>query len=183
MFMIPGYQPATGATLPVVAAGRLYVRNDDQLFCYHVGSDALNQPRAESKQIVLDIPSPQVADKRQDQRRSVFVPTPTDVVEKMLQLADVQETDVVYDLGSGVGRIVITAAKDFGCKAVGYEIDSGLVESSRNRAKEAMVESKVSIVNKDLFTVDLRDADVIAVYLLPKQLEALMPQFEGVRSA
>ena len=177
MFMIPGYQLARGATLPVVAGGRLYVRNDDQLFCYDVSSDALKKTRRQSRRTFLEKPGRELADNGKRQApRSVFVPTPIDVVEKMLHVAEAKKTDLVYDLGSGDGRIVITAAKKFGCRAVGFEVDPELVELSRSKAKEAMVDSKVSIVEKDLHAIDLSRADVIAVYLVPRQLEALVPQ-------
>ena len=111
----------------------------------------------------------------------MFVPTPQDVVDKMLELAAVKKTDVVYDLGSGDGRIVISAAKKYACRAVGYEIDKELVELSRTKAEAAGVKSLVTFELKDLFTADLRDADVIAVYLLPKQLEKLLPQLEQLK--
>ena len=130
----------------------------------------------------MEKPGRELADKGKRQApRSVFVPTPIEIVEKMLELADIKETDLLYDLGSGDGRIVIAAAKNFGCEAVGYEIEGELVELSRNKAKEEMVESKVSIVEKDIHTVDLSRADVITVYLVPKQLEALVPQLRKLK--
>ena len=113
--------------------------------------------------------------------RSVFVPTPQDIVEKMLELAAVKKNDVVYDLGSGDGRIVITAAQKFGCRSIGYELDKELVESSRTKADAAGVKSLVTFERKDLFTADLHDADVIAVFLLPQQLEKLVPQLEKMK--
>jgi len=115
------------------------------------------------------------------QPRSVFVPTPLDVVSRMLELAEVKETDVVYDLGSGDGRIVIAAAKQFGCRAGGYEIDRELVEFSQVRAREAGVASIVTIEHRDIFGADLSEADVITVYLLPRQLEALKPRFATLK--
>ena len=114
--------------------------------------------------------------------RSVFVPTPHDVVEKMLGLAEVKKSDVVYDLGSGDGRIVIAAAKEYGSKSFGFEIDSDLVELSRENARKANVESITTFKEQDLFTVDVRAADVIVVYLLPKQLEALKPKLFNLRA-
>ena len=96
----------------------------------------------------------------------------------MLDLAGVKEGDLVYDLGSGDGRILITAAKKYGCRAVGYEIDKTLAELSREKAREAGVEELVTIHTDDLFKADLSAADVVAVYLLPKQLEALLPQLK-----
>jgi ribosomal protein L11 methylase PrmA len=114
--------------------------------------------------------------------RSVFVPTPQDVVEKMLELADVKNTDIVYDLGSGDGRILITAASKYGCKAVGFEIDQQLVQLSRNKVKEASVEPLVTVNQQDLFAADLSDATVITLYLLPEQLKALIPRLMKVKT-
>ena len=110
--------------------------------------------------------------------RSIFTPTPQDVVDKMLDLANVQRTDVVYDLGSGDGRIVITAARKYGCKAVGYEIDQDLVIRSRQNAKQDNVEQLVTIEHQDLYTANLKDANVVALYLTSKQLEKLLPQLQ-----
>jgi ribosomal protein L11 methylase PrmA len=99
----------------------------------------------------------------------------------MLELANVQKKDLIYDLGSGDGRIVIAAAKKYGCRAVGYEIDRDLVESSRENVGKAGVERLVTIEQKDVFTADLSKADVIAVYLLPKQLEKLVPRLQELK--
>jgi len=181
-FALPDHRGSYGTSTPVVCGGRLYVREDDQLFCYDVRAEALKRPPAEPHAVVLASP---VADPANEHRnrtpRSVFVPTPQDIVEKMLELAKVKKTDVVYDLGSGDGRIVITSAKKYGCRAVGYEIDKELLESSRAKAEAAGVKTLVTLKFKDLFTADLRDADVIAVYLVPKQLEQLMPQLEKLK--
>jgi predicted RNA methylase len=95
----------------------------------------------------------------------------------MLGLAKVGPEDLVYDLGSGDGRIVITAAKRHACKAIGVEIDRELVDLSRTGAEKAGVEELVTIESGDIFEVDLSKADVVAVYLLPKQLADLMDQF------
>ena len=89
--------------------------------------------------------------------------------------------DVVYDLGSGDGRIVITAAKKFGCRAVGYETDKTLVELSRAKAKTAGTQSLVTFESSDIFTADFHDADVVAVFLLPRQLEKLLPRLEKLK--
>ena len=109
------------------------------------------------------------------------MPTPQDVVDKMLDLAELKKTDVVFDLGSGDGRIVISAAQRFGCRAVGYELDKDLVAASHAKAEAAGLKSFVNFELRDLFTVNLRDADVIAVYLLPQQLEKLVPQLENMK--
>jgi len=183
MFMISGYRPALGATMPVVAGGRLYVRNDDQLFCFDIRDDSINAAIEEPWQIVLEPPSPPATRDRNPRTiRSVFSPTPHDVVNAMLRLAEVKETDVVCDLGSGDGRIVIAAAKQFGCKATGYEIDEELVKLSRERAAKAGVADLVTIERADIFDVDLRQADVVAVFLLPKQLERLIPQLDKLKA-
>ena len=99
----------------------------------------------------------------------------------MLELAEVKKTDVVCDLGSGDGRIVITAAKNYGCKAIGYEIDGELVQRSRDRAKKDGVDGLVSIEHKDIFSADLREVDVVTLYLLPKQLTRLLPQLKTLK--
>jgi SAM-dependent methyltransferase len=95
-----------------------------------------------------------------------FVPSPQEVVDKMIELADVQKDDVVYDLGSGDGRIVITAAKK-GAKAVGFDIDPQLVKESRENIRKAGVEDRAEIRNQDILTVDLSPASVVTMYLLP----------------
>jgi len=113
--------------------------------------------------------------------RGVFVPTPHDVVKQMLDLAGVKKTDVVYDLGSGDGRIVIAAAKNFGCKAVGYEIDAELVALSRGQAKADEVDTLVTIERADVMTIDVAPADVVTLYLLPQQNEKLVPQLQKLK--
>ena len=95
-----------------------------------------------------------------------FVPTPQDVVDKMIDLAGVKKGDTVYDLGSGDGRIVITAAKK-GAKAVGFEIDGDLVKESRENIGKAGVQNSAEIRQQDILTVDLSAASVVTMYLLP----------------
>jgi SAM-dependent methyltransferase len=95
-----------------------------------------------------------------------FVPTPQEVVDKMVELAGVKKGDVVYDLGSGDGRIVITAAKK-GAKAVGFEIDGDLVKESSENIRQAGVQEQAEIRQQDILTVDLSAASVITLYLLP----------------
>lgn len=96
-----------------------------------------------------------------------FVETPQPVVDKMLALANVSEDDVVYDLGSGDGRIPITAARQYGARAVGIEIDPDLVEKARENAEKAGVDSLVTFRQGDLFEADIREATVVTLYLLP----------------
>ena len=106
----------------------------------------------------------------------VYIPTPQPVVEAMLDLAKVTSADVVYDLGSGDGRIVITAAKKYGARGVGVEIDPALVEQARQNAKTAGVSDRVRFVTQDLFTANLRPATVVTLYLLQSLNERLRPK-------
>lgn len=182
-FQIPEAVNAQGATTPVIAGGRLYLRDNNKLLCYDIRESAFKQVPIPPRTVVL--PTPSVVESinlpRDRRLRSVFVPTPQDIVVKMLKLAEVKKTDILYDLGSGDGRIVITAAKDHGCRAIGYELDKELVTSSRAQAEAAGVSSLVDIEFKDLFTANLGDADVVAVYLLPQQLEKLLPQLKKLK--
>ena len=95
-----------------------------------------------------------------------FVPSPQIVVDKMIELAGVKKGDVVYDLGSGDGRIVIAAAKK-GARAVGFDIDPDLVAESRANVKKAGVQESAEIRHQDILTVDLSPASVVTMYLLP----------------
>jgi len=106
----------------------------------------------------------------------VYIPTPQPVVEAMLQLAEVKKTDVVYDLGSGDGRIVITAAKKYGARGVGVELDPALVKRARQNAAAAGVADRVRFVTQDLFATDLRPATVVTLYLLQSINERLRPK-------
>jgi tRNA G37 N-methylase Trm5 len=96
-----------------------------------------------------------------------YVPTPQDVVDRMLELAGVKKGDVVYDLGSGDGRIVITAAKKYGVKAIGFEIDPERIKESHENIRKAGVGHLVEIRQQDILTVDLSGATVLTMYLLP----------------
>jgi SAM-dependent methyltransferase len=96
-----------------------------------------------------------------------FVPTPQEVVDRMLDLAQVSHGDLLYDLGSGDGRIVITAARRYGAQAVGFEIDPALVTHSKRNIKEAGMETLAEIREQDVRTVDLSPASVVTMYLYP----------------
>jgi SAM-dependent methyltransferase len=96
-----------------------------------------------------------------------YVPTPQEVVDRMLELADLREGDLLYDLGSGDGRIVITAARRYGIKAVGFEINPALVKDSRDDIRDAGLEHLVEIREQDIRTVDLSPASVLTMYLYP----------------
>jgi len=108
----------------------------------------------------------------------IFVPTPQDVVDMMLHLARVKKEDLVYDLGCGDGRVVVTAAKRYGCKAVGYDIDPQRVKEARENVRSNRVEHLARIVRKDIFTLDLSKANVVFLYLLPDLNVKLIPQLE-----
>jgi len=106
----------------------------------------------------------------------LFVPTPQPVVEAMLDLAKVTSADVVYDLGSGDGRIVITAAKKYGARGVGVEIDRALVKQATANAAAAGVSDRVRFVEGNIFNADLSDATVVTLYLLQSLNERLRPK-------
>jgi len=105
-----------------------------------------------------------------------YVPTPDEVVREMLKMAEVNANDLLYDLGCGDGRIVVTAAKEIGCRGVGIDIDPDRIEESKKNAKEAGVEDKVQFFLMDLFDVDLSDASVVTLYLLSKVNLRLRPK-------
>ncbi len=111
----------------------------------------------------------------------VYIPTPHDIVEKMLQLAAVGKDDVVYDLGCGDGRIVIAAARKYGCKAIGVDIDPLRVEQSRKNVATNNVGHLVTIEQRDLRTLDLRQATVVTLYLTPGYNTRLIPQLEKMK--
>jgi precorrin-6B methylase 2 len=106
-----------------------------------------------------------------------LITTPGEVVERMLALAAVGPGDVVVDLGSGDGRIVIAAAQKFGARGLGIELDAALVETSRKRARAAKVDDRVSFVQGDVLTADLSGASVVTVYLLPGLMGRLQARF------
>jgi hypothetical protein len=106
----------------------------------------------------------------------IFVPTPQEVVDGMLKMAQITPTDVLYDLGSGDGRIPITAAVRYGIRAVGVEIDPIRVREANENARVAGVADKVRFLNQDLFTTDIREATVVTLYLLPSLNLRLRPK-------
>jgi SAM-dependent methyltransferase len=123
----------------------------------------------------IPIHSPPEPRKRLD---TPFIVSKTNIVDKMVELAELKEDDVVYDLGCGDGRIVIAAAKQAGCRGVGFDIDADLVQLARENAKAAGVDHLVTIEQRDVLTVDLSEASVVMAYLLPWILEKLIPQFD-----
>jgi hypothetical protein len=109
-------------------------------------------------------------------RRAWTKPTPIEVVREMLTLAQVGKSDILYDLGSGDGRIVITAAQERGARGVGVDIGPVAVWEARERAKDAHVSDRVQFLNEDLFEVDLAEATVVTLYLLPALNVKLRPK-------
>jgi cyclopropane fatty-acyl-phospholipid synthase-like methyltransferase len=107
-----------------------------------------------------------------------FVPTPMEVIDRMLETAEVKKGDVVYDLGSGDGRIVIRAAQKYGVRAIGIEMDSLLLAKSRKDAKAAGVSHLVEFRAEDALKVDLSKATVVTLYMLPWFNEAMKPGFK-----
>ena len=106
----------------------------------------------------------------------IFVPTPQEVVEDMLRLANVKKGDVLYDLGSGDGRIPITAARLYGVRGVGIDIDPERIREAQDNARKNGVESLVQFRQKDLFKADFREATVVTLYLLPDLNLKLRPR-------
>jgi outer membrane protein assembly factor BamB len=148
----------------VFANGALYITTEKILF-------AIRAPQREK-------------DDERRQRKApdaLFVPSPPDVVKRMLELAEVKKDDLVYDLGSGDGRIVIAAAKDYGCKAAGVELDKDLVTKSRARVTAAGVEKLVTIECANLFEADFSQATVVALYLLPTMNQKLVPKLSALK--
>lgn len=107
-----------------------------------------------------------------------FIPTPIEVVDRMLEIAQVTRDDVVYDLGSGDGRIVIKAAKKYGARGVGIEIDPKLVKQSRAKAKEDGVSHLVEFRVQDAMKVDVSKATVVTLYLTSELNSKLRPILE-----
>jgi SAM-dependent methyltransferase len=106
-----------------------------------------------------------------------YVPSPEEVVDHMLQLANVHEGDIVYDLGCGDGRIVVAAAKKFGARrAIGVDIDPQRIQEARANAEKAGVAGKTKFIQGDLFDADIHDATVVTLYLLPSVNEKLKPK-------
>lgn len=105
-----------------------------------------------------------------------YVPSPNPVVEGMLKLAGVSSGDTVYDLGCGDGRIVITAARTYGAKGVGVDINPERIEEARTNAKSAKVDDKVKFEENDLFKANISNATVVTLYLLPDVNVRLKPK-------
>ena len=105
-----------------------------------------------------------------------YVPTPHEVVARMLAMANVNRNDVLYDLGSGDGRILITAAQRYGARGIGYEIDPKRLQEANENARQAGVLDRVRFIKQDLFDADLSEATVVTLYLLPEVNLKLRPK-------
>jgi SAM-dependent methyltransferase len=123
----------------------------------------------------------QSQDKIQRTPDVIYVPTPHEVVDKMLEMADVRKGEVVYDLGCGDGRIPVAAAKKFGVKAFGWDINPDRVKESLENVERGNVKNLVTIQLGDIFELDFSKADVITLYLLPSLNVKLIPQLEKLK--
>ncbi|MGH7139718.1 MAG: SAM-dependent methyltransferase [Pirellulales bacterium] len=110
-----------------------------------------------------------------------FVRTPDQIVEEMLDMAAPREDETLYDLGCGDGRIVVRAAAKYGCRAVGFDIDPERVLEADENARRHGVEDHVTVIEQDIFTLDLTEADVVTLYLLPRLNKRLIPQLQQLR--
>ena len=128
-----------------------------------------------------EVPSQEQESVEKRQPDVVYVPTPQHVVDKMLELAEVKKDDLLYDLGCGDGRIVVTAAKKYGCKAVGFDIDPARIKESLENVQKNDVGDLVTIEQKDIFELDLSEVDVVTLYLLPRLNVKLIPQLEKLK--
>lgn len=111
----------------------------------------------------------------------VYVGTPYDVVARMLKMARPKKDEVIYDLGCGDGRMVVMAAKRYGCRGIGYDIDPERVAAALRNVESNGVASLVRIVQADLFTADFSSADVLSLYLLPDINQKLLPKFRKLK--
>lgn len=107
-----------------------------------------------------------------------YVVSPQEIVDRMLEIADLKPNEMLYDLGSGDGRIIIRAAQRFRAKAVGVEISDSLVKATKDKIALANLENRVSVIHGDLMKVDLSPADVVTLYLMTNSNELLRPNLE-----
>ncbi|MBI3858012.1 MAG: PQQ-binding-like beta-propeller repeat protein, partial [Planctomycetes bacterium] len=178
-FVQPDPSNEGGYNQAVLAGGRLYLRDLDSIYCYDLrGPDYQEPPPVWRIKVGPPAARPSEPGKGPD---AAFVPTPQDVVEKMIEAAKIAKDDLVYDLGSGDGRIVIAASKNHGCKSVGFEINPGLVGESRFKVKQQKLDDLVTIEEKDLFTVDLAPASVVMLYLGAPNNAKLLPQLRKLK--
>lgn len=140
-------------------------------------------PQARAQAGSSAVAPPSVSRAPADEKRPdvIYVPTPQEVVDAMLEAAQIKKGDVLYDLGCGDGRIVVTAAKRYGIRAVGIDIDPRRIAESRENVRKNGVEKLVTIRRADIFKTDLREANVVTLYLLPTLNVRLIPQLTALR--
>jgi precorrin-6B methylase 2 len=187
-FLPPRATTEQAWTSPVIADRRLYLRDQDELLCYDLRADrnvpfvprdaSHDLPRSAAHAATTAAAS---TTQPRPENDAIFVPTPQDVVERMLKLASVGKNDVVYDLGCGDGRIVITAAAKYGCRAAGYDIDPQCIKLSLDNVRRSKVEALVDIQRKDIFTLDLSGATVVTLYMGRDVNRRLVPQLEKLK--
>ncbi len=173
-----------GSTFPVVAGGAMYIRDNDRLYKYDVTQHTADAVLPAAK--IIQLAKPRESQRAQIPKgpripNAIFVPTPQDIVVQILELADVVEQDMVVDLGSGDGRILIEVAKQCGCRGMGIELDRDLVQLSRKRILEAGVELLVTVKEADVYETDFSEASVVTAYLPREMLDKLRPQFEKLK--
>jgi uncharacterized protein (TIGR03000 family) len=158
-----------------------------QVFTYHLKASWIENGREviSAKDVRVAAGQETRVDLRQDQKERtpdvIFVPTPQEVVDKMLEMVQVKKGDIVYDLGCGDGRIVVTAAKKYGVKGIGIDIDPDRIRDSLENVRKNKVENLVTIKKADIFTEDFSDATVVTLYLLPQLNVKLMPQLAKLK--
>lgn len=134
--------------------------------------------QTQTPQVGTEVQSTQQQDNQAPTREPdvIYVPTPREVVDEMLRMAKVTKDDVIYDLGSGDGRIVITAAQKYGTRGIGIDIDPERIKEANENARKAGVTDRVKFLQQDLFKTDISEATVVTLYLLPELNVKLRPQ-------
>lgn len=115
-----------------------------------------------------------------EKKNPPFVPTPLDVVGRMLSIADLKRDELLVDLGAGDGRIIFSAVRDYGCRAIGIEINPRLVEIIQRKISFSGLKN-IKILRKNFYTYDFSDADVVTLYLLPENLRELKPRLLSLK--
>jgi len=172
-FIVSGDAVEAGASMPVIAGGRLYLRRENELYVYELRE---GKSRPAATRIALDPPERPSGVPRAADPQAAFVPTPFSIGRRMLRLAKVTKEDVVCDLGSGDGRILLEAG-EAGARGIGYEINPELVRLSRKMIEARGLKERVTIEERDMLTADLSSVSVVAVYLPELFLEKLKPRF------
>ena len=131
--------------------------------------------------VSLAVAGEQATTSKQRSPDVVYVGTPHDIVAKMLELVNPKKTDIVYDPGCGDGRIVVMAAKKYGCRGVGIDLNPVRIREAMANIERNGVRDLVKIERKDIFTVDFSEASIVTLYLLPWMNKKLVPQLEKLK--